>query len=853
MLETNDRIILDSTEEFIPQQSGDVIHLSKGSVDVYVVPWLNGRAGNHAFLCTMEDTDRYVSIPSLVYKDENYKSWRIAIKARTDDTVLAIKAGFANDVFHERFLSRNGISTFRQEGFERSLVEYYNTISVKNAIVIEKERKSDSKAKEQVANVIKESFAAGTSVADSENPYYTALSFICRNRTIPLTSEKEIINRCGDSPDIFQIGQAAHLICRKIVLERNWYSGDIGSFIGKIDNTVVACVPMGNGRYGLFNCKDKTVVNVTQEIAESISPEVTYIGRTLPLRRLSWKDIITFCKTSIPMRDLVPYIMLVLIASLIGVLLPTLNRMVYDDYIPIGKPDSVTQICILMLSFMLSNVLFTIVKNLFGYRISSRVGNELQDAAYHRLFFMPQSFFREYDSADLAKRIMSIGEITTSASNTLIVSGISALFSTFYLFRMFADSARLAWIGLGAYLVYIIFVAILTFPTKHHFAQINIEDAEASSKLYQYLNGIDKIRMAGAEERAILAYMTPFARQQRESQKMNRMVSVRDAVSCVISSLFCIVFYLTIVKSRLNITVGSFVAFTSAFGAFTAALNGFVNEIFELLLQKDLISRCMPLFETAPETDEKKELPGTLSGAFSFEHVSFAYDKTSKNVINDLNLSIKQGEYVGIVGSSGCGKSTFLKLLLGFEDAQTGMISIDGKDIKTIDKGLYRKQLGVVLQNGMLIAGSIYDNITITAPNAGLKRVNEVIAQVGLAEDISKMPMGVHTMLDENSGTISGGQKQRILIARAIIGVPRILVFDEATSALDNLTQAEVSRGLDAMNVTRIVVAHRLSTIKHCDRILVFDNGTIVEEGTYDKLMQQKGHFYALATRQIAE
>jgi ATP-binding cassette subfamily C protein len=206
------------------------------------------------------------------------------------------------------------------------------------------------------------------------------------------------------------------------------------------------------------------------------------------------------------------------------------------------------------------------------------------------------------------------------------------------------------------------------------------------------------------------------------------------------------------------------------------------------------------------------------------------------------------------VGPSGCGKSTLLKLLLGFEAPNSGTVMVDRKDLRSLNKSAYRRQLGVVLQNGNLISGSIYENITITAPEANYARVNEVVAQVGLKDDIAQMPMGLHTMLGETSNTISGGQKQRILIARAICGSPKILIFDEATSALDNLTQAAVSSNLDKMDVTRIVVAHRLSTIKNCDRIIVFNNGEIVQEGTYNTLMNDRnGLFHALASRQIAE
>ena len=162
-----------------------------------------------------------------------------------------------------------------------------------------------------------------------------------------------------------------------------------------------------------------------------------------------------------------------------------------------------------------------------------------------------------------------------------------------------------------------------------------------------------------------------------------------------------------------------------------------------------------------------------------------------------------------------------------------------------------RKRFGVVLQDGELISGSIFDNITLTAPNSGVNDVDQVVEAVGLTEDIEGMPMGLHTVVSEHCGTISGGQKQRILIARAIINHPKVLIFDEATSALDNITQAQVCGTLEKMGGTRLVIAHRLSTIKNCDRILVMDHGEIVEEGNYDTLMEQQGLFYELASRQL--
>ena len=220
-------------------------------------------------------------------------------------------------------------------------------------------------------------------------------------------------------------------------------------------------------------------------------------------------------------------------------------------------------------------------------------------------------------------------------------------------------------------------------------------------------------------------------------------------------------------------------------------------------------------------------------------------------MINNVSFSIKKGEYIGIVGSSGSGKSTLLKLLLGFEKPTQGKIYYDDMDIDSLDKRELRKKFGVVLQDGQMISGSIYENIMITSGNVSEKKVQQIIKMVGLEKDIAQMPMGIHTVIAEGSGTISGGQRQRILIARAIANNPRILYFDEATSALDNVNQALVCESLEKLHATRVVIAHRLSTVINCDRILVMEQGELVEQGTYEELMERKGRFFQLASRQM--
>ena len=192
---------------------------------------------------------------------------------------------------------------------------------------------------------------------------------------------------------------------------------------------------------------------------------------------------------------------------------------------------------------------------------------------------------------------------------------------------------------------------------------------------------------------------------------------------------------------------------------------------------------------------------------------------------------------MAIVGETGCGKSTLVRLLLGFEKPRKGAVFYDGKDINSLDLRSLRRHIGVVMQNGKLLMGSIFENITISAPWLNMDAAWEAAEAAGLAQDIREMPMGMQTMISEGQGGISGGQKQRLLIARAIAPKPNVLIFDEATSALDNLTQRKVTEALDSYKCTRIVIAHRLSTIQACDRILLLRGGKIEEDGTYDELL----------------
>ena len=275
---------------------------------------------------------------------------------------------------------------------------------------------------------------------------------------------------------------------------------------------------------------------------------------------------------------------------------------------------------------------------------------------------------------------------------------------------------------------------------------------------------------------------------------------------------------------RNGVSQSDYYAFTAAYGAVMGAFTSLSGIALSVSHIRPILEMAEPFLKAEPETSEQREIVTQLSGSIELNHVFFRYTDNSPYIVNNLSLKIKPGEYVAIVGRTGCGKTTLMRLLLGFENPEKGAVYYDGKDISRLDLCSLRRNIGTVMQSGGLFQGDIFSNIIISAPHLTLDEAWEAAEKAGIAEDIRSMPMGMQTIISEGQGGISGGQKQRIMIARAIAPKPKILIFDEATSALDNKTQKQVSDALDAMGCTRIVIAHRLTTIRHCDRILVLDH-----------------------------
>ena len=433
-------------------------------------------------------------------------------------------------------------------------------------------------------------------------------------------------------------------------------------------------------------------------------------------------------------------------------------------------------------------------------------------------------------------------------ASTVLSTGLTSLFSIIYISQIFVYAPTLVVPALIILLVTVIFSLVSSLVQM----KISTRQIELSSKengmTYSLITGIQKIKLAGAEKRAFARWGNLYAKSAKMMYNPPMFIKINSVISLAISLAGTIIMYSMSVRS--GISVADYYAFNTAYGMVSGSFMALAGIALSAAQIRPILTMVKPFFDTIPEISDGKQVLTRLSGGIELNNVSFRYEENMPLIVDDMSLKIRPGQYVAIVGKTGCGKSTLMRLLLGFERSQKGALYYDGKDLERIDLRSLRRRIGVVMQNGKLFLGDIYSNIIISAPWLSQSDAWEAAELAGIADDIRKMPMGMNTVISEGSGGISGGQRQRLMIARAIAPKPKILMFDEATSALDNLTQKKVSESLATLKCTRIVIAHRLSTIKQCDRIIVLDKGKIIEDGKYDELIAANGFFAELVARQ---
>jgi len=688
--------------------------------------------------------------------------------------------------------------------------------------------------------------------AAAGNPLQAACTVVLRASGLAVGNLKPIVlTAAGNERWLENFCREHALIQRRVKLAGSlWWRQDHGALLAfrQPDQRPVALIPDASG-YVLSDPESGATCKVDAAIASALTTHAIQFFPCLPGAALRFKDLIWFgLKGS--RRDRLRLVAFGLAGGATGMVAPITMQVLTDSVLPSAERDELSQLIALLFMTGICMTAFTFCRVLATMRIRTRLGNSVQCGVIHRLLGLPVAFFRDHEAGDLAQRAMGIDAALQTISNTVesaIFGWLFGLFSLFYLFFLDLRLALMAMLLVGLQLAWTLIMNYRALLIERQSATLS---GRIASQVFQMLTGIAKLRAHGAERRAFSIWAGLFAQQKALDMRIHRLGNTSATFDAGFGLLCSILLFGAVAFLLPDMRAGEFLSFSAAFGQFLGATMALGSALTSSLSVIPLYERAQPILKAIPEAVASSHLPGRLTGGIDISGLSFGYGADGHDVLSDINITIRPGEFIALVGASGCGKSTLLRLLLGFETPRSGAIYYDGQDLSGLDKVAIRRQIGTVLQSGKLIAGDMFTNIVGTAPLA-MEDAWEAARMAGLDEDIKAMPMGMHTMINDGATTISGGQRQRMMIARAIVSKPAILLLDEATSALDNRTQAIVTGSIATLNATRIVVAHRLSTIAGADRIFFIERGRIVESGTYQELMTLNGRFKTLAERQL--
>lgn len=637
---------------------------------------------------------------------------------------------------------------------------------------------------------------------------------------------------------------------RTVHLSKHWHKDAVGAMLAvrKDNGNVTALIPRSFSGYDFYDTVTGKRVRVTNKNEALFEEEAIAFYKPLPLTKITLVGLLKYVIENISAADLVLFGLAALAVTLVGLLTPKLNELLFSDVVLSGSGQVLMAIFVFMICASVSGLLFTVIRELLMARIVTKLDLNVEAAGMMRILSLPTDFFKQYSSGDLSRRVQYLGMLCDQIISVVMTTGLTSIFSLLYVAQIVKYAPALvvpAMVVILATLLISVSATVMQMQISRGQMQLSSKEQGMS---YALISGIQKIRLSGAEKRAFANWGNLYAKEGELLYNPPLFLKVSSVITMAINLAGTVVMYYAAVKSQ--VSVAEYYAFNTAYGMVSGAFTSLAGVTLAIAQIKPILEMVKPILETVPEIAQDKEVVTRVSGSIELNNVTFRYNENMPPVIDNLSLKIRPGQYVAIVGSTGCGKSTLMRLMLGFETPQKGAVYYDGKDLNRIDLKSLRRKIGVVMQNGRLFSGDIYSNIVISAPELTMDDAWEAAELAGMKEDIEAMPMGMYTMISEGMGGISGGQRQRLMIARAIAPKPKILMFDEATSALDNLTQKKVSESLDHLKCTRIVIAHRLSTIRQCDRIIVLNQGHIIEDGTYEELIAKNGFFADLVARQ---
>ena len=663
-----------------------------------------------------------------------------------------------------------------------------------------------------------------------------------------------------EQPDIPTDGKDADAIIEEAVRATNMGRRGVrltGEWWKDCEGPILAKMRDGDGALALFPgaisglyYRDATTgkkVRVTKKNASVFAENAVCFYQPLPARPMTGGEYYLFLLRQIKPGDLVLYFIASALLSVGGIVATMAVKIAFDRIIPTGTIPLLISLFLFLVSLALANFFMRSARFSLNMRMQNRLDVAVGSSIISRVLNLPVSFFSENTAGGLSQKVVALNALSKTTTDIIFVI-TNTLVSIIMALPVMFVAPELLPAELGA-IALVLVVYVVTTIQEQKLATRELSSAEKNGGVvFDLISGAQRLKLSGSEDRAYARWLRGYAEQAGTTYNTKFPLCARTQLVTICRLLGLLAAFYLAYEGR--VSVASFAAFSTAYGMAMGCLDVMAPRFKWIAQLGPLLKQGEPILQAVPEYGEGKTMVSELTGRIELNHVTFRYEEDSPAVLDDLSLTIEPGEYVGVVGRSGCGKSSLVKVLLGFETPQEGTVCYDEHDTSTTNLRSLRRCIGTVLQDGKLFAGDIYSNITITSPTLSVEDAWDAAEKVGMAEDIRLMPMGMHTHISEGSGGISGGQKQRLMIARAIVGKPKILIMDEATSALDNLTQKKVTDSLDALDCTRIVIAHRLSTIRSCDRIIALDRGKIVESGSYDELMEKDGFFAELVKRQ---
>ncbi len=693
---------------------------------------------------------------------------------------------------------------------------------------------------------------------DNSDPIFKAIKYIGKEQNIEFKSPPSFaLKENNHQHYINQIAEYSNVRIRNVTLEKGWWLYNGGYILGfKKDEeklTPVVFIPkIFQGYYVLdITTGEKSTLDKSNYL--NYSTEAYTFYPPFPNTTLTGKDVFWIAFNELKHGvGIIAFCMVVL--GIMSWISPIVQQNIFGEIIPNGELADLIPIITFMIGMSFASLFISIAQSIAMISLKGWADSRLEAALFDRVLSLPSKFFRHFSSGDLTERVGSFNQLREIMTGTVISTMLSSFSSLFSFVILFKFDARLSVIAIITSLITAgLMVANSLIQLKFQYTAQDLS-RKVMSVLFQIFGGVGKIQTTGTENRAIKLWADYYSKQNdiaNSAQSTSIYFSAIGSSWSFIINLIIYIFVIRTMQSSSPINTGEFIAFTSAFGAASGALNNLSGLITTYVSAIPIYKQALPLFEATPETHRNAIMPGVLKGQISIKNVKFRYEDNLPLVLHGVSLDVEPGQFVAICGSSGAGKSSLIRLLLGLDTPEEGSIYYDGKELTQLDVRAVRRQIGVVVQNAKINPGDIYGNIVGSLPYS-MDEAWEAVRMAGLEEDIKRMPMGLHTYVSEGGGSLSGGQIQRLIIARALIRKPKIIIFDEATSALDNNTQAIVSRSIEQLKATRIVIAHRLSTIINADKIVVMDKGKIVQEGTYQELFSQPGIFQELARRQIA-